>query len=149
MTVVASSPSLTLESTPSTPSRPNPRFRHGSRGVVRPPVTSDRAPETAAEAPPPAPTVPAAPTTGAARSLRPRGGSRGGSRQPSVETGPPSAPAAPAPRAEAPVYRPRPEPKPAAEQPAADEEVPSSGLLKRVTAALQRAVRGQEKPKDT
>jgi uncharacterized protein (TIGR00288 family) len=150
---VAPSPPLALEPTPSTPSRPNPRFRRGSRGPVRAPGASDRPAEAAAEAPPPppAPSVAAPLTSGAARSVRPRGGSRGGPRPPVAGEAAPPPPATPTPefRPVASAPRPRVEPKPHAQEPAADEEAPASGLLKRVTAALQRAVRGQEKPKDT
>ncbi len=152
-----------VEAVASTPSRPNPRFRRGSRGPIRPPAAGERSPEAAAEgrspAPPQAPPPPPPPTGGGmGRSLRPRGGSRGPSRQPPAGGEPMSAPPPPPPRpAPAPgpgvpkvSLAPRPEPEMAPEPPAGAEEAPASGLLKRVTAALQRAVRGpgQEKNKD-
>jgi uncharacterized protein (TIGR00288 family) len=147
----ASSSALAPESAPHTPSRPNPRFRRGSRGPLRSPGVSDRPAEAAAEAQPTAPPAPAPQMTGAARSIRPRGGSRGRGHQPIAGEAAPPPPPAPAPESPpaAPVLRARAESKPEAQEPAADEEVPTSGLLKRVTAALQRAVRGQDKPKDT
>jgi hypothetical protein len=62
-------------------------------------------------------------------------------------TPPPPAPP-PESRPAAPVFRARVEPKPEPSEPVAEETAPTSGLLKRMTAALQRAVRGQDKPKD-
>jgi uncharacterized protein (TIGR00288 family) len=152
--VTTGSASFTLESVPaapSQPSRPNPRFRRGSRGPVHPPAASDRPSEPAAEAPPPPPPPSAPPMSGAARSVRPRGGSRGGTRQPMAGEAAPPPPPAPPPesRPAAPVFRARvEEPKPEASEPVAEEAAPASGLLKRMTAALQRAVRGQDKPQD-
>ena len=136
----------------------NPRFRRGSRGATTPPA-AERPPEAQPEgrsatafAPPPTPSV-----AGQARSVGHRGGSRGG-RTPSAGRG--EAPAAP--RSESPAEPPRtprsppvdrvpaPPATPAASQPpAAPEEAPPSGLLKRVTAALQRAVRGSGQEKSS
>jgi hypothetical protein len=142
----------------------NPRFRHGSRGGHAP----KSEPRPPAEAPLPEP-----PVTGPVshnRSLRGRGGRRGGGpagqRPPHEEHSPAprpapelaavpttptsaSASAAPAPRREAPVSPVRSEPRVApppaeADAPAAPEE--SGGLFKRMSAALHRAMLGQ--PKD-
>jgi uncharacterized protein (TIGR00288 family) len=146
----APGPALALE--PGS-SRPNPRFRRGSRGPVRSPGAGEHPAEAAAEAQPPAPSAPAPQITGAARSIRPRGGSRSGGRQQTAGEAAPPPPSPPPPAPEsapaAPIPRARVEPRPEIQEPAADEEVPASGLLKRMTAALQRAVRGQDRPKDT
>ena len=165
----AEAPIVTAPPVPSSPmlaasaaAHRNPRFRRGSRGPTPPLGGGERPPEAQPEvrsvAPalsPPAPTV-----AGQVRSLRPRSGSRGGGR-PQVAGG--EEPAS-EPRPERPVERPRPgaapleraaaveRGAPAAQEPVtAAEEVPQSGLLKRVTAALQRAVRGsgQEKSSGT
>ncbi len=147
-------PAFAAEPVPSTPARPNPRFRRGSRGPTRPPGSGDRPAEPAAEGRPPVAPAPAPQVAGVARSVGPRGGSRGGSRQPAVRGEPapaPGLPPAPVPEQKNASPAPRAEPRVPREEPVeAADEAPTSGLLKRVTAALQRAVRGpgQEKSKD-
>ncbi len=154
---VVAAPPLTFHaepvpSTPTTPNRPNPRFRRGSRGPTRPPGAGERPAEPAAEQRPPAPPTPppAPPLSEMVRSVRPRGGSRGGGHRPPVGGEPTPVPEPQRPRAPEVPRVPRPEKEEAPKAAAGEDEAPASGLLKRVTAALQRAVRGpgQEKSKD-
>ncbi len=141
-------PTLPAPETAASGARRNPRFRRGSRGPVPPLGGGERPPETNADvrtAPPAPPPVPS--TAATARSVRPRGGSRGGGRPPLAgrdEAAREARPAGPAEPPRGPRAAPAPAAPPtsAAQEPAATDEVPSSGLLKRVTAALQRAVRG-------
>jgi uncharacterized protein (TIGR00288 family) len=144
----------------------NPRFRQGARGVARSSAEAASPAEGASAAPPPPPPrppVPPPPTpppfvpASQGRSLRPRSGSRGVHRTPTPTLDAPSPRAAPD-RAERPEAQPvvaRREvirPAPAARE--GEELAPIDGqpsLLRRVTAALQRAVRGPEgdKPSDS
>jgi uncharacterized protein (TIGR00288 family) len=137
----------------------NPRFRRGSRGVSRAGPSGES--PSSGEASKSAPSTPPAASLDVGerhRSLRPRAGSRGGARHQ------PEAPAKsgtarpvgdsmePPPQAAAATMRREamsaPPPEMAAEVPPTDGQ-PS--LLRRVTAALQRAVRGPdgEKPPET
>ncbi|OGU04906.1 MAG: hypothetical protein A2W29_13045 [Gemmatimonadetes bacterium RBG_16_66_8] len=143
------------------PSR-NPRFRRGSRGRgpsagAEAPAESDTAPASPASAapPPPPPPPPPAPDrsgSGQSRSVRLRRGSRGGPRAvaPPASERTESRAAVPQPAAaqQASVRRSPPveEPPPAsppteAAAPEPDAEA-GSGFLRRVTSALQKAVRG-------
>ncbi|HLB37243.1 MAG TPA: NYN domain-containing protein [Gemmatimonadales bacterium] len=149
--VTASPVSSGPEPAGSAAARRNPRFRHGSRGPVTPAGGAERPAEAQPEVRPVAPPAsPPAPTVaGPARSLRPRGGSRGGGRAPvsgAAERRPERPPEPPREPRAAPVERAPAAPAASPASPAADEAAPS-GLLKRVTAALQRAVRGSGQEK--
>ncbi|MBI2402516.1 MAG: NYN domain-containing protein [Gemmatimonadetes bacterium] len=131
--------------------RRNPRFRRGSRGPTPPLGGGDRPPEAQADVPSGPPVSPPTPPVAATvRSVRPRGGSRG--RQPLAGGEPRTQEAGPG-RSLEPPRTPPAEPAPAAPAtPAASpalDEAPQSGLLKRVTAALQRAVRGSGQEKSS
>jgi uncharacterized protein (TIGR00288 family) len=140
---------------PNEPVRRNPRFRHGSRGAGAGP-----SPGAGHEAAPADSPVEDAAVTGPVshnRSLRGRGGRRGGAggrdggtevpaaeprrERPAAETARPAPAPRPRPDEAAPVS-PRPEPEP--EAPALAEQE-SGGLFKRMSAALQRAMLGQSK----
>jgi len=129
----------------------NPRYRRGSRSAP-PPPKADRQPTE----PRPAEPVVTGPVSHN-RSLRGRGGRRGS--PPGAPTAPPpeeerqavprpepkprpEPPARPAPTATEPAPPPRP-PAPPAPAPADPEE--GGGLFKRMSAALQRAMLGQQK----
>ncbi len=132
----------------------NPRFRHGSRrgGPAPAPASGGAEPASPPPAlppapPPPPPTFDRAAASAGGRSLRLRTGSRGGGPRPPTPPEPSPRPASggapPTPRraepqASAPPPPPPPPPPPRAEEPA-DGEQPS--LLKRMSSALQRAVR--------
>lgn len=123
------------------PARPNPRFRRGSRGPVRAPVVAESSTTGGGDAlqpvrvPPPATVSAASPTSGRSPSVRLRTGSRGPRRGPpgggdTLPEGELTAEAGTAAQGSG--------------TPAVPEEpATGSSLLKRVTAALQRAVRGE------
>ncbi len=135
--------------------RPNPRFRRGSRGAAPavPPVSTPREPGPAPAVPSVGPPELAVASGG--RSLRHRAGSHsrrmgGAAAPPSGPGGASPAPAAqPEPAASSPAAagaQPRvaqAAPTPAAPPPAPEDVASRSGFLKRVSAALQKAVRGQ------
>ncbi len=163
----AKTPSVTnaLESQPQPPvrekrvsqseERRNPRFRRGSRGAVEQPAptaTADDKPRSAHS-----PAVPTRPSTGV-RSLGVRKGSRGGSPSPrppdahSNVSGESSKPAPSTGQRESPDRKPPREqiaPRDPATRSQASKEVPeasesdSGGLLRRMSTAFQRAVRGK------
>ncbi|HWP37112.1 MAG TPA: NYN domain-containing protein [Gemmatimonadales bacterium] len=149
-------PGSPLERHGSQTARPNPRFRRGSRGgtPAAPPVTTPREPDQ----PPAIPVVPPAEVAVASggRSVRHRAGSHGrrasggsaqgtvaGAENPAATASPPVTPAAPADAhphvAQAAPTRAAPPPPP---ESTAEEAASRSGFLKRVSAALQKAVRG-------
>jgi uncharacterized protein (TIGR00288 family) len=137
--------------------RRNPRFRHGSRAGSSAPVVTpppDSAPPTPSEPPVHGP-------VSHSRSLRGRGGRRGaptgGGGQPAGEAAapaprveprtPPPVPesaAAPAEPAERKVDRPAARERPEPEDQGSDADT-GGGLFKRMSAALQRAMLGQNK----
>jgi uncharacterized protein (TIGR00288 family) len=136
------------------PTRPNPRFRRGSRGLVRPPVPPEVPSAGVTKVPEPAPAATAISSRGP--SVRLRKGSRGPRPAQPVDTQVETqGPAAAAPASPAAERQDRPEPPGVAEGAdlATGAEEPSasggSSLLKRVTAALQRAVRGNAEEKAT
>jgi hypothetical protein len=154
-------PAFTVGTAPAAPeprpdARANPRFRRGSRGpAARPAPTGALSAKDvmAPPPPPPPPSIPELPTASASRSVRHRTGSRGGSptRGPGTAIGTAQGPAAllesahaaersAVPRSELP------EPdEPLARTDASRERPPGEqkgGFLRRMSAALQKAVRG-------
>jgi uncharacterized protein (TIGR00288 family) len=135
---------------PDRSARRNPRFRRGSRGGTG--SAASGAPHDGAAAEPSAPDTPLAAPISHNRSLRGRGGRRGGTGGRDAPGEPAAAPA----RSEPPVAPSRSEP-PVAPSPRAAEDRPAKpdlaaaaepdagGLFKRMSAALQRAMLGQSK----
>jgi hypothetical protein len=133
--------------------RPNPRFRRGSRGPAARTAPTGASSAKDVMAPPPPPSIPELQPASASRSVRHRSGSRGGSptRAPVAAIGTaqgPGVPAASAPSGER-SAAPRPErPQPAehvARTDGSGQRPPGEqkgGFLRRMSAALQKAVRG-------